>query len=159
MRTPCIESSFSKVLCRVVAPTWSIRSSPTSGSSASSKRLAHAASLAIKTGVALTKAHPAINACSAYHREAFTAPLGSKLTTISESVSFNASATFTSGKLLTCTTFFVYSPIPSKTGPLCTVTLVCGISTSFNVLFGDAKMASDKSFPTFRLSTSKAATI
>lgn len=65
MRTPFIDSSLSSVLWSVVAPTWSIRSSPAKGISAVSKRLAHVSLLAMKLGVAFMKAHPAVSACSA----------------------------------------------------------------------------------------------
>ena len=48
--------------------------------------------------------------------------------------------------------------MPSSVGPRCTVTLVGGTSAILMVLFSDAKIASDRSKPTFLASTSKAAT-
>src|SRR5919206_538371 len=48
--------------------------------------------------------------------------------------------------------------MPSSVGPRCTVTLVGGTSAILIVLFSDAKIASDRSKPTFLASTSNAAT-
>ena len=48
--------------------------------------------------------------------------------------------------------------MPSSVGPRCTVTLVGGTSAILMVLFSDAKIASDRSKPTFLASTSNAAT-
>ena len=142
----------------MVEPTWSTRSSPANGSPACSKRFAHAASLAMKLGVAFTKAHLAVSACSAYQREAFVAPLGSRLTIISAPDCFSISGTFESGVLLICMMFLVLLPTPSSSGPLWTVMCVVGRSVTLGALFGGAKMASARSFPTLRLSMSKAAT-
>ena len=48
--------------------------------------------------------------------------------------------------------------MPSSVGPRCTVTFVGGTSAILMVLFSDAKIASDRSKPTFLASTSNAAT-
>ncbi len=48
--------------------------------------------------------------------------------------------------------------MPSSVGPRCTVTLVGGTSAILMVLFSEAKIASDRSKPTFLASTSNAAT-
>src|ERR1700733_3712265 len=48
--------------------------------------------------------------------------------------------------------------MPSSVGPRCTVTLVGGTSAILIVLFFDAKIASERSKPTFLASTSNAAT-
>lgn len=90
---------------------------------------------------------------------AFVAPLGSRLTTISASFSFSVLMMLFSVPLLVCMMFFVYSPTPSKVGPLWTMTFDGAVSISFGVLFGSANMASDRSFPTFRSSMSNAATV
>ena len=112
----------------------------------------------MKLGVALTKAHLEANACSAYHLEACVAPLGRRLITISAPEAFRTFSTFTSGLVLILRMLSVDLPTPSKSGPLLTTIPVGGTSTTFGVLFGSAKIASDRSFPTFRSSTSKAAT-
>ena len=61
--------------CMMVAPTWLLMSSPISGSRLA-RSARHSGSEAIKTGMQLTKAHPAARACSAYQRVAFSAPTG-----------------------------------------------------------------------------------
>ncbi|CFS29929.1 Uncharacterised protein [Mycobacterium tuberculosis] len=48
--------------------------------------------------------------------------------------------------------------MPSRVGPRCTITLVGATSAILMVLFSEAKMASDRSKPTFLASTSNAAT-
>ena len=48
--------------------------------------------------------------------------------------------------------------MPSRVGPRCTVTSVGGTSAILMVLFSEAKIASDRSKPTFLASTSNAAT-
>ena len=52
----------------------------------------------------------------------------------------------------------IYLPTPSCVIPRCTETPVCGTSSNFTVLFGLAKIASDKSIPTLPASMSNAAT-
>jgi hypothetical protein len=48
--------------------------------------------------------------------------------------------------------------MPSSVGPRCTTTSVGGTSAILMVLFSEAKIASDRSKPTFLASTSNAAT-
>ena len=86
------------------------------------------------------------------------APLGSRFMRISAFAVRSASATFASGVLLGWMMFSALLPMPSSVGALLTVTPVCGMSVILGVLLGGANMASARSFPTFRLSTSNAAT-
>ena len=52
----------------------------------------------------------------------------------------------------------VWFPTPSSNGPLLTLTPVEATSQTLGALLGLAKMASERSLPTLRSSTSKAAT-
>src|SRR3546814_6915108 len=54
--------------CTIVAPSCALISSPITGTPASAKRRPHSGSLAMNTGMALTKATPARNAHSAKNR-------------------------------------------------------------------------------------------
>ena len=55
-------------------------------------------------------------------------------------------------------TWLRYLPMPSWVIPRSTVTPMCGTSTNLIVLFWPDQIASDRSLPTFVLSTSNAAT-
>ena len=74
-------------------------------------------------------------------------------------VSFNTDKTSTGFSLLMITTSSVYSDKPSSKGPIITLTPNEFTSITFSLLFGAAKIASDRSLFTFLSSTSKAATI
>ncbi len=108
--------------------------------------------------MAFMKAHPALRDCSAYHAVALVAPLGRRLTTISASLSLSICATSFTGEASIFIVSFRYSPTPSRTGPFRTETFNRGTSANFSVLLGGEKMASERSFPTFRVSMSKAET-
>src|SRR4026207_332637 len=60
--------------CTMVAPTCDLMSSPTIGRPAFLKRLPQYSSLAMKTGMQLTKPQPASSTCSTYHLVACPGP-------------------------------------------------------------------------------------
>src|SRR5207245_9927268 len=85
-------------------------------------------------------------------------PYGRQFTRISAPDDLTSSTTSTSASLETGTTPFRYLPIPSRRGPLFTVTPSLGTLEILGVLFGFSWIATAKSLPTFLDETSKADT-
>src|ERR1700712_5468332 len=132
----------------MVAPTWLLISSPTSGSPALSNLARHLGSDAMKTGMQLTKPQPASSARSAYHSVAFCEPTGKYDTSTSVRDCVSAEATSAPSSSETSMSSLTYFPMPSSVGPRSTVTPVGATSAKCMVLLGPDQIASATSLPT-----------
>src|SRR6266851_6336339 len=109
-------------------------------------------------GVALTKPHPAFQAASAYISLAKDAPVGTRFTSTSALDDLRTSATFAALESLGSILSLATGDIPSSGWDISTWTPNFPGCAIFLTLLGSAKIASDKSCPTFLRSMSKAAT-
>src|SRR5581483_3407550 len=130
---------------------------PMSGSPRSLKRRRQYGCDAMKTGMQLTKAHPASSTCSTYHLVAISEPTGRYDTTMSVLVDFKMRLTSSVVPGALRTTSETYLPMPSCVMPRRTGTLRRGTSENLYVLFGAVKIASERSLPTLFTSISNAA--
>src|SRR2546422_2974874 len=118
----------------------------------------HFLSDAILAGVALMNAQSLRNAASAYISLALEAPVGVRFTRMSVLASFRRRERLDGLESLICILSPTTVDIPSSGWAIATFTPRGAGSENFLTLFGSAKIASDRSFPTLRLSTSNAAT-
>ncbi len=107
----------------------------------------------------MIKAHFVSIAVCAHHFDAFSATLGSKLIIISAPLALMTSLTSTGSEPSSCIISSRAPSVDPNGSHLWTVTFISGISANLGTLFGSAKIASLKFFPTLRESMSNAATI